>query len=270
MKIINSINKLNKDVNFKANIGFVPTMGSLHKGHISLIESAKKKCEKVLVSIFINPSQFNKRNDYKNYPKNILKDIKILNKLKVNYLFIPKTSDIYKNKKDMKIKILQKDKILCAMFRKGHFEGVLGVMNQFLKIIKAKYLFLGQKDFQQLYLIKKLIKKKFKTKVISCPIIRDKNKVALSSRNIFLNKMDIKNSSLIAKLLLSFKNKLKKSIYLKKSINKIILEIDNIKNIKIEYLEIRNKNNLSRVFGKNNFKIFLAYYNKKIRLIDNY
>ncbi|MFL2896312.1 MAG: pantoate--beta-alanine ligase, partial [Candidatus Pelagibacter sp.] len=117
MKIINSINKLNKDVNFKANIGFVPTMGSLHKGHISLIESAKKKCEKVLVSIFINPSQFNKRNDYKNYPKNILKDIKILNKLKVNYLFIPKTNDIYKNKKDMKIKILQKDKILCAMFR---------------------------------------------------------------------------------------------------------------------------------------------------------
>ena len=141
MKIFKSINKLHNDVNFKANIGFVPTMGSLHKGHVSLIESAKKRCEKVLVSIFVNPSQFNKKKDFRNYPKDILSDIKILKRLNVDYLFIPKTKDIYKNKKYMKIKIPLKDKVLCAKFRKGHFEGVLAVMNQLLKLIKARYLF---------------------------------------------------------------------------------------------------------------------------------
>ena len=98
MIIFKSINKLNKEVNFKAPIGFVPTMGSLHNGHISLIKSSKKKCSKTLVSIFINPSQFNKKNDLKNYPRNLNKDIKILKKLKIDYLLIPKTSEIYKKK----------------------------------------------------------------------------------------------------------------------------------------------------------------------------
>ena len=99
MIIFKSINKLNKKVNFKANIGFVPTMGSLHNGHISLIKSSKSKCKKTLVSIFINPSQFNKRNDYKKYPRNLNKDLMILKKLKVDYLLIPRINEIYKNNK---------------------------------------------------------------------------------------------------------------------------------------------------------------------------
>ena len=99
MIIFKSINKLNKEVNFKANIGFVPTMGALHKGHISLINSSKKKCKKTLVSIFINPSQFNKKKDLKKYPKKLRKDIKILKKLKVDYLLLPKVNEIYKSKK---------------------------------------------------------------------------------------------------------------------------------------------------------------------------
>ena len=103
MIIFKSINKLNKEVNFKANIGFVPTMGSLHKGHISLIKSSKKNCEKTLVSIFVNPSQFNKRNDLKNYPRNLDEDIKILKKFKVDDLLTPRVKDIYKNKKSTKI-----------------------------------------------------------------------------------------------------------------------------------------------------------------------
>ena len=142
MIIFKSINKLNKEVNFKANIGFVPTMGALHKGHISLIKSSKLKCEKTLVSIFVNPSQFNKTNDYKKYPRQMSKDIKILKKLKIDYLLIPKINEIYKNKKNMKIKIDKKDKILCAKFRTGHFEGVLAVIKQFLTYIKSKYMFL--------------------------------------------------------------------------------------------------------------------------------
>ena len=270
MIIFKSLNRLNKEVNFKANIGFVPTMGSLHKGHISLIKSSKKICKKTLVSIFINPSQFNKVNDLKNYPRNLKRDIMILKKLKVNYLLTPNVSDIYRSKKNTKIKLNKKDKIMCALYRPGHFEGVLAVINQFLQRFKPKCIFFGEKDYQQLFLIKKFIKNKFKTKIFSCSTIRDKNKLALSSRNILLSDQDIKKSSFIANLLLKFKKKIKKNISLKKNLNNIIYKINSIKNIKIEYLEIRNKNNLSKNYNKNNFRIFLAYYNKKIRLIDNY
>ncbi len=129
---------------------------------------------------------------------------------------------------------------------------------------------MGEKDYQQLFLIRNFIRKKFKTKIFSCSTVRNKNKVALSSRNILLSKYDIKKSSFIAKLLLNHKKELKKNIFLKKKLKNIIFKLNNIKNIKIEYLEIRNKNNLSKNYNKNNFKIFLAYYNKKIRLIDNY
>ena len=270
MKIIKSINKLNKQVDFKANIGFVPTMGALHKGHISLIDSSKKKCKKTLVSIFINPTQFNKKRDLQNYPKNLKKDIKILKKHKVDYLLLPKIKEIYKNNKDKKIKLSKKDKIMCAKYRPGHFEGVLAVISQFLKKIKPKNIFLGDKDYQQLFLIKKHIKKNFNIRVFSCEMIRDKNKVALSSRNNLLNKNDLKKSSYIANLLFNLRNKLKDNISFKYKIKNKIKEINNLKDIKIEYLEIRNKKNLSKKYNMNNFKIFLAYYNKNIRLIDNY
>ena len=270
MIIFKSINKLNKEVNFKANTGFVPTMGTLHKGHISLIKSSKKNCEKTLVSIFVNPTQFNKKTDLKNYPRNSKKDIKILKKLKIDYLLIPNTKEIYKNNNDRKINISKKDKIMCSLFRPGHFEGVLAVINQFLKKIEFSSIFLGEKDFQQLFLIKKFIKKNFNVKVYSCKTVRDKYKVALSSRNSLLNKKDLKKSSYIANLLLRYRNNLQKKISLKKKIKIIKDKINNMDKIKIEYLEIRNKNNLSKNFNKKNFKIFLAYYNKNIRLIDNF
>ena len=270
MIIFKSINKLNKEVNFKANIGFVPTMGSLHKGHISLINSSKKLCKKTLVSIFINPSQFNKKSDLKSYPKNLKMDLKILKNLKADYILIPSAKEIYKNNKDKKIKLNKNEKIMCSMYRPGHFEGVLAVINQFLKRIKPRYIFLGEKDYQQLFLIKRLIKRKFHTKVLSCKTVRDKNKIALSSRNKLLNREDLIKSSYISSALINLRIKLKRNIFFKNQISDLKKKINNLKNIKVEYIEIRNKNNLSRNFNKNNFKIFIAYYNKKIRLIDNY
>jgi len=270
MIIFKSINKLNKEVNFKANIGFVPTMGSLHKGHISLINSSKKVCKKTLVSIFVNPTQFDKKKDLRNYPKNLKKDLRILKKLNVDFLLIPRVKNIYKNKKDKKIKLDKKDIILCSLYRPGHFEGVLAVINQFLKNIKPSYIFLGEKDYQQQYLIRNFIKKKFKVKVFLCKTIRDKNNIALSSRNNLLNKSDLKKSSHIASSLINFKNKLKRNFYLKNKLIDLKKKLNNINNIKIEYLEIRNSRNLTRKFNKHNFKIFLAYYNKNVRLIDNY
>ena len=121
MIIFKSINKLNKEVNFKASIGFVPTMGSLHKGHISLVKNCQKTCDKTLVSIFINPSQFNRKTDYKNYPRTLDKDIKILKKLKVDYVLVPNIKEIYSRNTPRKIRINKKYKVLCGKYRPGHF-----------------------------------------------------------------------------------------------------------------------------------------------------
>ena len=269
MKIIKSINKLNKQVDFKANIGFVPTMGALHKGHLSLIDSSKKKCKKTLVSIFVNPSQFNKKIDFKKYPKNLNRDLNILKKKNVDYVFIPKLSEIYRNKKNMKIPIQNSDKILCAKYRIGHFEGVLGVINQLLKIIKAKYMFLGNKDYQQVYLIKKFINKKYNIKIISCKTVRDNNSLALSSRNLLLKKNELISASMLSKSLRLLYYQMKKNIKNSKKIINIKKNFSR-KGIKIEYLEIRNKFNFEKKYNKNNFKIFVAYYINNVRLIDNF
>ncbi len=269
MIIFKSINKLNKKVNFKANVGFVPTMGALHKGHISLINESKKKCYKTLVSIFINPSQFNNKKDLRKYPKNLYKDINVLKKLKVDYLLIPKISEIYKNKSNMKIKLNKKDKVLCAKYRPGHFEGVLAVINQFLLKIKPKFMFLGEKDYQQFFLIKKFIKNRFKTKIKECKTVRLNNLVPYSSRNFLLSRNDINKASLVSKSIYKFYSSIKKDFNNKLNINKIKTNI-NSKKIKIDYLEIRNKINLSKNYNRKNFKIFIAYYLKDIRLIDNF
>ena len=189
--------------------------------------------------------------------------------MNVDYVLIPSVKDIYKNKKKMKINISKKDKILCAKYRPGHFEGVLGVVFQYLSKIKAKYMFLGEKDYQQIYIIKKYLLKKFKTKIISCKTIRYKNTFPYSSRNKLLLNSDLKNCIKISKILNKFYFAIKKDFSKIKKINQIYNLFSN-NNMKIEYLEIRNKNNLSKKFNKNNFKIFIAYYLNKIRLIDNY
>ena len=196
-------------------VGFVPTMGGIHKGHISLINKSKKNCKKTLVSIFINPKQFNNKNDFKKYPSNINKDLFLLKKTKkVDFVYIPQFKDIYKSKQKSKIILKKKDKILCAKFRKGHFEGVLDVMDRLTKLIKPNKIFMGEKDYQQLYLVKKFIEKKYKTRIIACKTIRAKNKYALSSRNFLLNKIKLNKAGKIAKLLINFKrNLIKKKIF---------------------------------------------------------
>ena len=193
MIIFKSINKLNKEVNFKADIGFVPTMGALHQGHESLIKKSQNKCKKTLVSIFVNPAQFNNKKDYKKYPRNIKKDLSILKKLKIDFVFLPDEKTVYSEKKKIKIKIFKKNNILCAKFRKGHFVGVLKVMDRLTKLIKPNKIYMVEKDYQQLHLVKNFIEKRYKSKIIPCKTIRDKYKLALSSRNFLLKKKYLLN-----------------------------------------------------------------------------
>ena len=270
MKILLNNNDLNEALVNVSNLGFVPTMGSLHKGHISLIKFSKKLCKKTLVSIFVNPTQFNNKRDFINYPRDNNKDLFILKKLKVNFVYLPTHDQIYHSKRLRKIKISNNDKILCAKFRKGHFEGVLDVMDRLTKIIKPKKIFMGEKDYQQLFLVKKFIKKKHNSNVIACKTVRNSNKLALSSRNILLNSQELKVASKIAQNLSYFKKKLKKIKDIQNLLNEKKNELNNTFNVRVEYLELRNSINLKKANKIKNSRIFISYYLNKVRLIDNY
>ena len=252
-------------------IGFVPTMGGIHDGHISLIKKSIKYSKKTIVSIFINPKQFNNKNDFKSYPSNIKKDLKILKKIKkIDYVYIPKFKDIYKNNNRPKIKINKSDKILCAKFRKGHFEGVLDVMDRLTNLIKPKKIFMGKKDYQQLYLVKNFIENKYKSNVIGCKTIRNKNKLALSSRNFLFNKNELIEVQEISKKFFNLKKEVKKHKNINKFLTQSKKKYEKKFKIKIEYLENRCVKNLkisNKYLGSN---IFLSYYFKGVRLIDNF
>ena len=271
MKILLNNQTLNRKIRPFDDIGFIPTMGGIHEGHISLIKRSKKICKKTIVSIFVNPKQFNNNKDFKTYPINVKKDLSILKKIKgIDFIYIPKFKDIYETKRKSKIKITKKDKILCAKFRKGHFEGVLDVMDRLTNLIKPKKIFMGKKDFQQLFLVKNYIEKKYKIKVVGCKTIRNKNKLALSSRNFLFNKDDLNIAEKISKTFFQ----VKRNIKINEDISKYLLEIKrNMQkkfNIKIEYLELRNEKNLLISKKSIGSKIFVSYYLKGIRLIDNF
>ena len=270
MKILLNNTSLFESLRPFNDLGFVPTMGGIHKGHLSLINKSNKLCKKTIVSIFVNPKQFNNKKDLRSYPRNIKKDLKILKKSKkVDFVYLPKFKDIYKDKKKSKIILQKKDKILCAKFRKGHFEGVLDVMNKLTKIINPQKIFMGEKDFQQLFLVKKQLEKKYKTKVIPCKTIRDKNKVALSSRNLLLNKSNLIIAAKIYKKLASIKKNIKNKKNISSFLNLQKKELKNNYKIKIDYLELRNVNNLKISSTKKNSRLFIAYYLNNVRFIDN-
>jgi pantoate--beta-alanine ligase len=270
MKLIKLKTDLIKAIELDKRLGFVPTMGSLHEGHKALIKKSKKNCKKTLVSIFVNPTQFNNKKDYETYPKNLKKDLNYLKKLKVDYVYLPTIKQIYW-KKNFKIKLNKSQNILCAKFRKGHFEGVLDVLDRFVELISPQKIFMGEKDFQQFFLVKNYIENKYNTKVYACKTIRDKNKLALSSRNSLLNKQSFIRSGIITKKLLILKNKINRN---RKNYKKLIFDLKKELSInfdiKIEYLECRNIQNLSTNILKKPFKIFMAYYINNVRLIDNF
>jgi len=270
MKILLNNNDLNEALGEVSNLGFVPTMGSLHKGHISLIKKSLKDCHKTIVSIFINPTQFNNIADFKRYPRNNKKDLSILKKLKVDYVYLPKKKEIYDFTRKSKIKLRNKDKILCAKFRKGHFEGVIDVMDRLTNKIRPKKIFMGEKDFQQIYLVKKFIENKYKSKIIACKTIRNKNKLALSSRNSLLKQHYLKIAGKIAKNLFSYKKKINKKKILKSNLNLKIKQLSDLYRVDIEYLELRDLLRLNISNTTKNSKIFIAYYINRIRLIDNF
>ncbi len=269
MKIILNKNKLLKFIHNDRNLGFVPTMGAIHQGHISLIKKSISQCKKTIVSIFINKPQFNKIDDYNRYPRNLKKDIKILKMLKVDYLYLPTSNEIYPFGTNNKIKVNSFERKLCGKFRPGHFKSIADVVDRFLKIIKPNKVYFGKKDFQQLIIIKDFVMKNHpKIKVIGCKTIREKNGIAHSSRNLLLSTNEKKIAARVYKFLLNKKKLISRRII---SSNFIKKKIYNLGVNKIDYIEILDINKILHPYKKKiEYKIFIAYYLGKTRLIDNF
>ena len=251
----------------------VPTMGALHDGHLSLIKKAQKKNSIIIVTIFVNPKQFNDKNDLKKYPTNIKSDIEKLKNLKVDFLFIPRNQDIYPKNFQTKVVIEQLQNHLCGLSRKDHFNGVTTVVLKIFNITQSDYAIFGEKDLQQLIIIKRMVKDlNLPIKILSSKIIREKDGLALSSRNIRLTKKNriiaptIYRGLKICKEYFKSNNNLSTSSIIKR-LKKYYIT-NNIKGI--EYIDIINPINITYPNRpKKGDYIMVAVKLGSIRLIDN-
>ena len=278
MNIVKTKTDLNKLLDeqrsFSNKIGLVPTMGSLHMGHLSLIEVAKRKSDFVWVTIFINPTQFNDLNDFKSYPREIDDDIKKIRSIsKEINIFIPSVNEMYPENISLeKFNFGEIDTILEGKFRPGHFNGVATIVKKLFQIFQPYFVFFGEKDFQQTLIIKKIINNFFSDiDIVICPTIRDKNGLALSSRNALISKNSFSKSAIIFETL-----QLAKANYVKLNfvdlLETIKNKIEKIKNFELEYFEIRDEENLeiySQNDNKKSYRGFISVKVEGIRLIDN-
>ena len=273
--IARSLLNLKKNLNnLKKNqkVGLVPTMGCIHNGHLELIKKCKKLKYFTVVTIFVNPAQFNNQNDLKKYPTQEKKDLEILKKNNVDLVFFPKVKQMYPLGYSTYIKEINFSDILCGKYRKNHFSGVLTIVLKLFLIVQPYAAFFGEKDFQQLFLIKKMVKDlNLQVKVIGIPTVRDANGLALSSRNKLLSAkgLDIaKQIYLNIKKIryLNYKYTKDLELYLKKELKKSDLN-------NIEYIEIRESKSLNhpkRILKGETLRVFVAVYVDDVRLIDNY
>ena len=251
-------------------IGLIPTMGSIHNGHLSLVENSMKENFFSITSIFVNPTQFNDLKDFKKYPQNKKQDIEKLNTVKCDAVFFPQIEELYPEGIKRKKTISKYRDILCDKFRPGHFDGVTTVVKSLFDIVTPDAVFFGEKDFQQLKIIKELIKKNnLPIQLIDCPSVRSKNGMSLSSRynnfntnqEILFNQISLKINDCV--------NLLKKQIDINnlKNLNQY-LEED--KKIKVDYLEVRDDDELLLTQKNKNSRLFISFYIEDIRIIDNF
>ena len=273
MKIIKTVDEfLDWRSKINLSLGFVPTMGALHKGHLSLIEQSKKNCNLSVVSIFINPTQFAENEDIDSYPQTLNYDIDCLKKLKVDILFLPSENEMYKRVPD--VNVPQSDLFikLEGASRPHFFFGVTQIVAKLFNVIKPTHTFFGEKDAQQLIIIKEMIKKmNYPIKLIPGPTIRDDRGLALSSRNQYLTKNEKTEASIFYSSLLNIKNLIEEGEKnCEKLKNSFKENIKKFKKIKIDYISIVSKNTLEELITvKGTILISSAIFYNNVRLIDN-
>ena len=251
-------------------IGLIPTMGSIHNGHLSLVENSIKENFFSITSIFVNPTQFNDLKDFKKYPQNKNQDIEKLNTVKCDAVFFPQIEELYPEGIKRKKTISKYRDILCDKFRPGHFDGVTTVVKSLFNIVTPDAVFFGEKYFQQLKIIKELIKKNnLPIQLIDCPSVRSKNGMSLSSRynnfntnqEILFNQISLKINDCV--------NLLKKQIDIN-NLKNLYQYLEEDKKIKVDYLEVRDDDELLLTQKNKNARLFISFYIEDIRIIDNF
>ena len=271
MRAYSSHKDIIKLVNKVDSVGLVPTMGSLHEGHLSLIRRALSENEKVIVSIYVNPLQFNSSDDLKKYPRDIKNDLQKLEALSDIIAYVPNDNEMYKkDKKKKKYNFGQFTKIMEGKMRPGHFNGVGTVVEKLLRMFNPTNAYFGEKDFQQLILIKALVREqKLKVNIIGCKTIREDDGLAMSSRNKLLNNTERESAGHIIRLL-NKARELYKSSTLEETKRNILKDALMIENLNLEYFEIHDTSDLSGFFEQEKeIRAFIACKVGNIRLIDN-
>lgn len=278
MHIFPTVESLQNWVNYQRqqnkNIGFVPTMGALHAGHLSLIEQAQQQSDLTVVSIFVNPTQFNDPADLERYPRKDSDDIALLKKQKVDALFFPSVAEMYPagTKADKVYDFGNLASVMEGAHRKGHFEGVAQVVNLLLDCVTPDKLFMGQKDFQQVAIIRKLLQIEEKNiELIACTTVREADGLAMSSRNALLLENERKQAPKIRQALLSLKANFQQKD-LSEAIKEAIDFIETDSDMDVEYLEISDVTSLQKASDWNSFDNLVActaVHLGKVRLIDN-
>jgi pantoate--beta-alanine ligase len=279
MVIISNLSALKDVLNSMEHksIGYVPTMGALHEGHLSLIQLARKQSDFVLVTIYVNPTQFNDIKDFDKYPNTLDADIRILETEKVDALYVPTFQDVYPNGTDRLpyFDINTLDLILEGKYRPGHFQGVCSVLHRFISLIKPSKLYLGEKDFQQVKVVDTLLKNylnELDVDLVVGPTVRDANGLALSSRNKNLSIQGIERASLLYQYVHNqimhsqFKNEDPRQIELRFNEFLLMNEFDSV-----DYITIADPNTLKPISDFNSpARIFIAVFLEGVRLIDNF
>ncbi len=271
-KIKETTDFLEQEINQGRSIGFVPTMGALHEGHLELMRRAKKENDLLVVSIFVNPIQFNKSEDLEKYPRNLEADKKLLETVGCDVLFSPETEEMYPEEVNEKYDFWQLETVMEGAHRPGHFNGVAIVVKKLFEIVKPQRAYFGEKDFQQLAIIQKLVEmKKMPVEIVPCPIVREADGLAMSSRNARLTPEERTIAPRIFEILQYAKSK-KDSICTGPMKQMVINMFEANEDFLLEYFEIADDKNLQAVtsWGKGEGIMgFVALQLGNVRLIDN-
>ena len=276
------IYRTKKEVNQRVNqlkdqgksVGFVPTMGALHEGHLSLVRCSKKDNDITVVSIFVNPTQFNDPKDFQRYPRMLDRDIELLEKENVDILFAPDEKEMYPEPDTRQFDFGHLDKILEGKYRPGHFNGVAQIVSKLFEAVPAHRSYFGRKDYQQYLIIKELVRRympNLDMEIVPCPIIREKDGLAMSSRNLLLTPDQRRSAALISQTL--FRARELKDIMSVEEVKRFVIDtIDADPNLKTEYFEIADAQTLLPIENwdeADNIIGLIAVYDGEIRLIDN-
>lgn len=253
-------------------IGFVPTMGALHQGHLSLLKSAKMKCDVVVVSIFVNPTQFNDQGDFDTYPRELARDRSALESNGCDVLFHPSREEMYPKEHKESFDFGRLTNVLEASFRPGHFDGMATIVKQLIGIVKPDAAFFGEKDFQQLAIIRRLAEQeKFQTEIIGCPIVREDNGLAMSSRNERLTEEQKEIAANISRVLFAMQEKIGETPP-QQLAEWGREQLESVDGLRLEYLEIVDRKTFEKAENWNTTGgtvVLVAAHVGNVRLIDN-